>query len=87
VADPPFTPLTPVKQSGKAVHAWAAEGDGDASAIRSNTFEIEYPPRSGHLRTFPEVDRAGWFDLPTAREKLLAGQRELLDQLERVLRL
>jgi predicted NUDIX family NTP pyrophosphohydrolase len=85
IAEGPFIPLAPVRQPGKLVHAWAAEGEGDASAIVSNTFQLEYPPRSGRLRTFPEVDRAGWFDLPTAREKILTGQRNLLDQLERLL--
>ena len=80
----PFIPLVPVRQPGKLIHAWAAEGEGDASAIVSNTFRLEYPPRSGRIRTFPEVDRAGWFDLPTAREKIIAGQRGLLDQLERM---
>jgi predicted NUDIX family NTP pyrophosphohydrolase len=81
----PFTPLVPAKQSGKLVHAWATEGNGDASAIVSNTFQIEYPPRSGRLRTFPEVDQAGWFDLATARDKILKSQRGLLDQLKRIL--
>jgi predicted NUDIX family NTP pyrophosphohydrolase len=80
----PFLRLDPISQSGKVVHAWAAEGDGDPSAIVSNTFSIEYPPRSGRIRTFPEVDRAGWFDLDAAREKLLAKQRDLIDQLERL---
>jgi predicted NUDIX family NTP pyrophosphohydrolase len=83
-AEGPFVPLVPVRQPGKWVHAWAAEGEGDASAIVSNTFQLEYPPRSGRIRTFPEVDRAGWFDLPAAREKIIAGQRALLDQLERM---
>lgn len=84
-AEGPFVPLVPVKQPGKLVHAWAAEGEGDASAIVSNTFQLEYPSRSGRIRTFPEVDRAGWFDLATAREKIITGQRDLLDQLERML--
>ena len=72
----------PLKQpGGKLVHAWAVHGDIDATSIRSNTFAIEWPPRSGKTRDFPEVDRGGWFDLPTARQKLLAGQRGFLDQL------
>ena len=80
-------PLTPLKQpSGKLVHAWAVRGDIDAASIRSNVFSIEWPPRSGRTQEFPEVDRAGWFDLPTARQKLLPGQRRFLDQLESVLR-
>jgi predicted NUDIX family NTP pyrophosphohydrolase len=76
-------PLAPLKQpGGKVVHAWAVQGDIDATSIRSNTFAIEWPPRSGKTREFPEVDRGGWFDLPTARLKLLAGQRGFLDQLQ-----
>jgi predicted NUDIX family NTP pyrophosphohydrolase len=75
-------PLTPLKQpGGKLVHAWAVRGDIDAASIRSNTFAIEWPPRSGRTREFPEVDRGSWFDVPTARRKLLAGQRGFLDQL------
>lgn len=80
-----FVPLTPVKQSGKVVHAWAVEGDGDVKALVSNTFRLEYPPRSGRFVDFPEVDRAGWFDLESARERLLKAQRPLLDQLEALL--
>jgi predicted NUDIX family NTP pyrophosphohydrolase len=75
-------PLAPLKQpGGKLVHAWAVQGDIDAASIRSNTFAIEWPPRSGMTREFPEVDRADWFDVPTARQKLLPGQRGFLDQL------
>lgn len=80
-----FVPLTPVKQSGKVVHAWAVEGDGDVKALVSNTFRLEYPPRSGRFVDFPEVDRAGWFDLESARERILKAQRPLLDQLEALL--
>ncbi|MBV8339190.1 MAG: NUDIX domain-containing protein [Candidatus Eremiobacteraeota bacterium] len=80
----PFTPLLPARQSGKLVYAWAAEGDGDADAIVSNTFRIEYPPRSGRFQDFPEVDRAGWFDLATAHEKILPAQRIFLDQLKKL---
>jgi predicted NUDIX family NTP pyrophosphohydrolase len=87
VAEGPFVPLAPVKQrSGKSVYAWAAEGDGDVTTIESNTFELEYPPRSGRIQRFPEVDRAGWFDLSTAREKLLPAQHALLDQLVQLTR-
>jgi predicted NUDIX family NTP pyrophosphohydrolase len=76
-------PLAPLKQpGGKLVHAWAVRGDIDAASIRSNAFAIEWPPRSGKRREFPEVDRAGWFDLATARRKLLAGQWGFLDQLQ-----
>jgi predicted NUDIX family NTP pyrophosphohydrolase len=75
-------PLTPVRQrSGKVIHAFAAEGDLDADAIRSNVFSLEWPPRSGAFRDFPEADRAGWFDAPAAARKLIAGQRPILDEL------
>jgi predicted NUDIX family NTP pyrophosphohydrolase len=67
---------------GKVVSTWAVEGDLDVSQISSNTFEIEWPPRSGRTREFPEVDRAGWFDLAAARGKLLRGQVGFLDRLE-----
>jgi predicted NUDIX family NTP pyrophosphohydrolase len=80
--------LGSVKQkAGKIVTAWAAEGDIDAEAIRSNTFTMEWPPRSGRTAEFPEIDRAGWFGLDAAREKLVPAQAELLDRLlERVSR-
>jgi predicted NUDIX family NTP pyrophosphohydrolase len=70
-----------VQPSRKRVIAFAAEGDLDVAAIRSNTFEIEWPPRSGRKQSFPEVDRAGWFTLEEAREKILSGQRVFLDRL------
>ena len=80
-----FRPLTPVRQAGgKTVHAWAVEGEADSAAIRSNSFTIEWPPRSGQMREFPEVDRAGWFALAAAREKIIAGQIGLLNELERL---
>jgi predicted NUDIX family NTP pyrophosphohydrolase len=69
------------QRGGKVVTAWGVEGDLDADAISSNTFTIEWPPRSGAQRTFPEVDRAGWFDVETARGKLNAAQVELVDRL------
>jgi predicted NUDIX family NTP pyrophosphohydrolase len=69
------------QRGGKVVTAWAAFGDLDPAAITSNTFTLEWPPRSGVRRQFPEVDRAGWFDPATAREKLLATQAELVDRL------
>jgi predicted NUDIX family NTP pyrophosphohydrolase len=69
------------QRGGKLVSAWAAAGDLDPAAITSNTFTLEWPPRSGNRREFPEVDRAGWFDPATAREKLLAAQAELVDRL------
>ena len=67
--------------SGKRVSAWALEGDLDASNVRSNTFTMEWPPRSGRTAEFPEVDRAGWFDLETARRKLLRSQVPFIDGL------
>ena len=81
-AEAELTELGSVKlRSGKQVTAFAVEGDLDADAIASNTFTIEWPPRSGNMREFPEVDRAGWFDLETAREKLNPAQAELLVRL------
>jgi predicted NUDIX family NTP pyrophosphohydrolase len=74
--------LTPIKQTGgKLIHAWAMEGDCDPAAIRSNTFSIEWPPRSGRMRQFPEVDRAEWFGLDDAQERITKGQRGFIDQL------
>ena len=69
------------QRSGKVVSAWAAEGDLDAESIRSNTFTMEWPPRSGRTAEFPEVDRAAWLGIDAAREKLVAAQAELLDRL------
>jgi predicted NUDIX family NTP pyrophosphohydrolase len=69
------------QRGGKVVSAWAAPGDLDAAAITSNTFTMEWPPRSGRQRAFPEVDRAGWFDPDTARQKLLGAQAVLVDRL------
>jgi predicted NUDIX family NTP pyrophosphohydrolase len=77
-----FISLDTLKQSGmKIVHAWAIEGDCDAAKIKSNTFSMEWPPRSGKQQEFPEVDRAGWFDIETAKIKLLKGQRAFIDKL------
>jgi predicted NUDIX family NTP pyrophosphohydrolase len=85
IAEGEFRPLAPVRQAGgKMVYAWAVEGDCDVSAIKSNTFHLEWPPRSGKMREFPEVDRAEWFDLTTARRKINKAQRSFLDELERV---
>jgi predicted NUDIX family NTP pyrophosphohydrolase len=69
------------QRSGKVVTAWAAEGDLDPADVKSNTFELEWPPRSGRVREFPEIDRAAWFSLEEAREKLVAAQAELLSRL------
>jgi predicted NUDIX family NTP pyrophosphohydrolase len=77
-----LTELGTIKQrGGKTVQAWAAEGDIDASAIRSNTFEMMWPPRSGAMVEFPEVDRAQWFSLEEARERINPAQAEFLDRL------
>jgi predicted NUDIX family NTP pyrophosphohydrolase len=81
-----FRALSPLKQpSGKVVSVWTVEGDLDETALNSNTFSLEWPPRSGRMQEFPEVDRGAWFDLPTARTKLQPGQRGFLDQLEQLL--
>jgi predicted NUDIX family NTP pyrophosphohydrolase len=69
------------QKSGKLVCAWALEGDLDATAAHSNTFAIEWPPRSGRMQEFPEVDRAEWFDLDAARERINPAQAAFLDRL------
>jgi predicted NUDIX family NTP pyrophosphohydrolase len=79
--------LEPVRQpGGKLVYAWAIHHHFDPSGLRSNTFSVEWPPKSGRLQEFPEVDRAAWFTLEEATRKILKGQAPLLDQLERKLR-
>jgi predicted NUDIX family NTP pyrophosphohydrolase len=70
-----------VQAGGKAVTAWAVEGDFDAAALTSNTFELEWPPKSGRRQSFPEVDRAEWFTPDQARAKIIAAQRALIDRL------
>jgi len=81
-ADGGFVPLGEVRQaSGKLVKAWALESDVDADAIQSNTFEMEWPPRSGKRGEFPEVDRAAWFSVEDAREKINPAQQQFLDRL------
>jgi predicted NUDIX family NTP pyrophosphohydrolase len=78
----PLQPLGEIRQrGGKRVIAFAVEGDLDVAAITSNSFEIEWPPRSGKMQSFPEIDRAEWFDLPAAHVKIIDGQRPLLDRL------
>lgn len=78
----PLEPLGEVRQrGGKRVIAFAVEGDIDIETIKSNTFEIEWPRKSGRMQVFPEIDRAGWFDLPVAHAKILEGQRPFLDRL------
>lgn len=74
------------QKSGKVVEAWAGEGEFDPNELRSNTFPLEWPPRSGAQRQFPEVDRAEWFDPDQAREKIIAAQAELIDRLVERLR-
>lgn len=80
---PPFVPLGELRQkSGKRISAWAFEGDADPATLASNTFEMEWPPRSGRTRSFPEIDRVAWFDPGVARAKLIAGQVPFIDALE-----
>ena len=79
---PPFIELDTIRQkSGKRVSAWAFEADWDPSLLRSNDFEMEWPKGSGQMRAFPEVERAEWFTVERAREKILAAQQPLLDRL------
>ncbi len=76
-------PLTPVTQKGgKIVRAWAVEGDCDPKKMKSNTFTMEWPPRSGRRQEFPEVDRAGWFSLDEAKRKINPAQISFLDELQ-----
>jgi predicted NUDIX family NTP pyrophosphohydrolase len=83
----PLEPLGEIRQrGGKRVLAFAVEGDVDVQIIKSNTFEMEWPPKSGGKQVFPEIDRAGWFDLPVAQAKILEGQRPLLDRLAELVR-
>ncbi|MFH1921758.1 MAG: NUDIX domain-containing protein [Planctomycetota bacterium] len=83
----PFIPLKPVKQKGgKIVHAWAFEGDCDPSTIKSNTFTMEWPPKSGRQAEFPEIDRAEFFEIETAKRKIKQGQEGLLEELEAILK-
>jgi len=86
-AESTMRPLGARRQAGgKTVHAWALAGDCDAEHIVSNRFAMEWPPRSGTMREFPEVDRAGWFTLPEARQKMLPAQAGFLDELEKMLK-
>ena len=81
--DGPLLPLGEVTQkAGKRVVAFAVEGELDVGTISSNTFEMEWPPRSGRRQSFPEIDRAEWFDLGVARQKIVPGQIPFLDRLE-----
>jgi predicted NUDIX family NTP pyrophosphohydrolase len=82
LADGDFTALAPVKQkSGKLVHAFAVEADLDLAQFASNTFEIEWPPKSGRRQAFPEIDRVAYFSVPDAMNKIIAYQRPLLSEL------
>jgi len=79
----PLVPLGQIRQrGGKTVLGYALQGEFDVSALRSNDIAIEWPPRSGRTEYFPEIDRAAWFSLPLARQKILAGQLPFLDRLE-----
>jgi predicted NUDIX family NTP pyrophosphohydrolase len=80
--DGDFIPLGELRQpGGKIVSAWAVEKDVDSGSVKSNTFSMEWPPKSGKIREFPEVDRAGWFTVSDARAKLLKGQVSFVDRL------
>jgi predicted NUDIX family NTP pyrophosphohydrolase len=82
IADGPLVPLAPVRQkSGKIVHAFALEADFDVTKFASNTFEIEWPPRSGRRRAFPEIDRVGYFAIEEAMRKILAYQQPFIREL------
>lgn len=86
VLDVALQPLATIRQGGgKRVHAFVAECDFDVDAQSSNTFEMEWPPRSGAIRSYPEVDRAAWFDMQRARRMMLLSQTPLLDALEALL--
>src|SRR5690349_864430 len=86
VIDGDFVELKPVKQkSGKIVYTWACEGDIDHTIIRSNTFPIEWPPRSGKYIEIPEVDKGGWFNYNEAKQKLIPGQVPILDELHHLI--
>jgi predicted NUDIX family NTP pyrophosphohydrolase len=84
--DGKFIPLEPITQKGgKKVYAWAVKGDINHEVIQSNLFEIEWPPRSGKKQTFPEVDKAGWFDTETAKARINIAQIDLIENLIRIL--
>ena len=85
--DGDFLEVGTIKQAGgKVVTAWAVEGELDAALLRSNVFEMQWPPRSGRLQEFPEVDRGGWFSIEEARGRILKGQVGLLERLEGLLK-
>jgi predicted NUDIX family NTP pyrophosphohydrolase len=77
-----FVELGTIRQAGgKVVAAWALEGDCDPARLTSNRFQMEWPPRSGYMKEFPEVDRGGWFTLPEAHDRILASQKPILDRV------
>lgn len=81
-----FIALAPVRQpSRKVIHAWAVEGEVDEAAVASNLFEMEWPPKSGRMQRFPEVDRGQWFALAEAKTRIQSGQAPILDELARKL--
>jgi predicted NUDIX family NTP pyrophosphohydrolase len=85
-ASGPFVPLKPIKQpSGKIIQAWAFEGDCDPAAIQSNMFSMEWPPRSGEVQEFPEIDRGGWFGIEEAKQRIQPGQVGFIQELEQLL--
>ena len=84
-AEGALTPLGRIRQKGgKWVEAFAVEGELDSNAISSNNFTLEWPPKSGRIQSFPEIDRAAWFNLATAREMILPSQRAILDLFEQL---
>lgn len=86
VAEGNFIPLTPVKlKSAKFIYAWALEMNVDAAGIKSNLFEMEWPPRSGKKKSFPEVDKAMWFNIDDAKQKINSGQLPLIVELETII--
>lgn len=86
-AEGEFLALSPLRQpSGKVILAWAFEGDCDAADMKSNLFTMEWPPRSGKMAEFPEADRAGWFDLESAKAKIIKGQRGFIEEFERLMK-
>jgi predicted NUDIX family NTP pyrophosphohydrolase len=85
-AEGEFMALIPIKQpGGKLITIWAFEGDCDASKIKSNIFTMEWPPRSGKQQEFPEVDRAGWFTISVAKEKIIKGQTGFIDEFYQII--
>lgn len=83
-----FIPLTSVKsKSGKMLHVWATESNFERPFIRSNSFDLEWPPRSGKIKSFPEVDKAEWFSLVQAKQKIFPYQIPIIDEFERILKI